>query len=163
MDDEKTAAEGEALEHGEQEADFEAMYREMLDRYQRGLAEFDNYRKRTAREMGARYEDGMRAAAERLLPALDNLERAVHASDAKEGNFYQGVALTLRGFLAAFEEMGVRPIETDPGTEFSANFHNAVAHVEDDRFGENQVAEVLQKGYMFKDKVLRHAMVKVAN
>ena len=147
----------------EVEKDYESMYNEMLDKYQRSLAEFDNYRKRTSKEMMARYEDGMKAAAAKFLPSLDNLERAVHTSENKDDTFYQGIALILRGFEAAFGDMDIKPIELEPGAPFNANFHNAVAHTEDENFGENQVAEVLQKGYMFKDKVLRHAMVRVAN
>ena len=147
----------------EEEKDFEALYKEMLDKYQRGLAEFDNFRKRTAKEMTARYENGMCSAAAKFLPSLDNLERAVYANENKEDNFYQGVALILRGLEAVFSDMDIRPIEAEPGTTFNANLHNAVAHTEDENFGDNQIAEVLQKGYMFKDKVLRHAMVKVAN
>ena len=147
----------------EEKKDFESMYNEMLDKYQRSLAEFDNFRKRTTKEMMARYEEGLKAAAAKFLPSLDNLERAVYTSENKDDTFYQGVALILRGFEAAFGDMDIRPIELEPGTPFNANFHNAVAHTEDENFGENQVAEVLQKGYMFKDKVLRHAMVRVAN
>ena len=145
------------------EKNYELMYSEMLDKYQRSLAEFDNFRKRTTKEMMARYEDGMKAAAAKFLPSLDNLERAVLANENKDDSFYQGVALILRGFEAAFGDMDIKPIEIEPGAPFNANYHNAVAHTEDENFGENQVAEVLQKGYMFKDKVLRHAMVKVAN
>ena len=143
--------------------DFESMYNEMLDKYQRSLAEFDNFRKRTTKEMMARYEDGMKAAAAKFLPSLDNLERAVFANENKDDTFYQGIALIMRGFEAAFTDLDIKPIELEPGAPFNANYHNAVAHTEDENFGENQVAEVLQKGYMFKDKVLRHAMVKVAN
>ena len=147
----------------EEEKDFESKYNEMLDKYQRSLAEFDNFRKRTTKEMMARYEEGMKAAAGKFLPTLDNLERALHISENKEDTFYQGIALILRGFETALSDMGIKPIELEPGTPFNANYHNAVAHTEDENFGENQVAEVLQKGYMFKDKVLRHAMVRVAN
>ena len=167
----------------EEEKDFESMYNEMLDKYQRSLAEFDNYRKRTSKEMMARYEEGMKAAAAKFLPSLDNLERAIHtgmnredkrgreaalceaksSDENKDDTFYQGIALILRGLEAAFGDMDIKPIDLAPGAPFNANFHNAVAHTEDENFGENQIAEVLQKGYMFKDKVLRHAMVKVAN
>ena len=162
---EKIALEEETAEiiEAEEEKNYESMYYEMLDKYQRNLAEFDNFRKRTTKEMMARYEDGMKAAAAKFLPSLDNLERAVQQSENKDDTFYQGIALILRGFEAAFVDMDIKPIELEPGAPFNANFHNAVAHTEDENFGENQVAEVLQKGYMFKDKVLRHAIVKVAN
>ena len=161
----KTTLEEEEIEiiDAEEEKNYESMYHEMLDKYQRSLAEFDNFRKRTTKEMMARYEDGMKAAAAKFLPSLDNLERALGTNENKEDTFYQGVALILRGFESAFSDMDIKPIELEPGTPFNANFHNAVAHTDDKNFGENQVAEILQKGYMFKDKVLRHAMVKVAN
>ena len=165
VEEEVSQVEKETVEviDAEAEKDFESMYNEMLDKYQRSLAEFDNFRKRTTKEMMARYEDGMKAAAAKFLPTLDNLDRALGTSDNKEDTFYQGIVLILRGFEAAFADMGIKPIELEPGAPFNANYHNAVAHTEDENFGENQVAEVLQKGYMFKDKVLRHAMVKVAN
>ena len=168
-ENEKASAEAQTAEaeievvEAEAEKNYELMYNEMLDKYQRSLAEFDNFRKRTTKEMTARYEDGKKAAAAKFLPCLDNLERAVFANENKDDNFYQGIVLILRGFETAFGDMDIKPIELEPGAHFNANFHNAVAHTEDENFGENQVAEVLQKGYMFKDKVLRHAMVKVAN
>ena len=143
--------------------DFEAMYLEMLDKYQRTLAEFDNFRKRTAKEMLSRYDEGVRNAAARFLPSLDNLERAVNANESKEDGFYQGVSLILKGLLETFTALDIKPIEAEPGCPFNANLHNAVAHTEDENFGENQIAEVLQKGYMYKDKILRHSMVRVAN
>ena len=160
---EKTLEEAVEIIDAEEEKDYESMYNEMLDKYQRSLPEFDNFRKRTTKEMMARYEEGMKAAAAKFLPSLDNLERALHTGENTDDTFYQGIALILRGFEAAFGDMDIKPIKLEPGTPFNANFHNAVAHTEDESFGENQVAEVLQKGYMFKDKVLRHAMVKVAN
>ena len=165
VEEEVTETEENTVEviDAEAEKNFESLYNEMLDKYQRSLAEFDNFRKRTTKEMMARYEDGMRAAASKFLPSLDNLERAVHTGENKDDTFYQGIVLILRGFEAAFGDMDIKPIELEPGAQFNANLHNAVAHTEDENFGENQVAEILQKGYMFKDKVLRHAMVKVAN
>jgi len=136
---------------------------EMLDRYQRTLAEFDNYRKRTTKEMLAKYDDGVRSACERLLPLLDNFERALSAHENKEDSFYQGVAMIARQLDDTLAGLGVTPIALEPGDEFDPNFHNAVAHVEDENLGQSQVAAVLQKGYKHKDKVIRYAMVKVAN
>ena len=138
-------------------------YNEMVDRYQRSLAEFDNYRKRTIKEMSVRYDDGIRAACEQLLPMLDNFQRALNAFENKEDSFYQGVAMIARQFDGILNGLGIEPIIVEPGSKFDPNFHNAVAHVEDENFGQNQVAEVLQEGYVHKDKVLRHSMVKVAN
>jgi len=136
---------------------------EMLDRYQRTLAEFDNYRKRTTKEMFAKYDDGVRSACERLLPLLDNFERALNAHDNKEDRFYQGVAMIARQLDDTLAGLGVEPIALEPGDVFDPNFHNAVAHVEDENLGQSQVAAVLQKGYKHKDKVIRYSMVKVAN
>ena len=141
----------------------DSRYNEMLDKYQRSLAEFDNYRKRTIKEMAARYDDGLRSACEKLLPMIDNFERALAACENKEDSFFQGVEMIARQFGAVLNEMGVQEINLEPGDSFDPNFHNAVAHVEDDNFGPNQVAEVLQRGYTHRDKVLRYSMVKVAN
>jgi len=141
----------------------DSRYNEMLDRYQRSVAEFDNYRKRTIKEMATRYDDGIRSACEKLLPMVDNFERALGAHEDKENSFYQGVAMIARQFEGILSELGVKAIELEPGNKFDPNFHNAVAHVEDENFGQNEVAEVLQKGYVHKDKVLRYSMVKVAN
>ena len=141
----------------------DSKYNEMLDKYQRSLAEFDNYRKRTIKEMSARYDDGIRHACEKLLPLADNFERALNAQENKEDSFYQGVAMIARQLDAVFTELGAEPIALEPGDGFDPNYHNAVAHVEDENFGQNQVADVLQKGYIHKDKVLRYSMVKVAN
>jgi len=146
-------------------ADFEARYHEAQDRYQRTLAEFDNFRKRSIKEKAAQYDEGLRAAAENLLPVIDNFERAMAAQDedAQADTFYQGIALIARQLLQTLEGLGITPILTQSGDEFDTHIHHAVAHIEDDSFGPNQVAEVLQKGYQHKDKVLRHCMVKVAN
>ena len=133
------------------------------DQYKRTLAEFDNFRKRTAKEMAARYEDGQRAAAEKLLPVVDNFERAMNASENKEDQFYQGIALIARQLEQALADMGIEPIKADPGTTFDHNLHHAVAHVEDDAYGQSEIVEILQKGYKQRDKVLRPSMVKVAN
>jgi len=141
----------------------DSRYNEMLDKYQRSLAEFDNYRKRTIKEMSARYDDGIRAACEKLLPMVDNFERALAACEDRNNSLYQGVEMIARQFSAVLNEMGAQEIELEPGDSFDPNFHNAVAHVEDDNFGPSQVAEVLQKGYTHRDKVLRYSMVKVAN
>jgi len=135
---------------------------EMEDRYKRTLAEFDNYRKRTIKEMSARYDDGVRAACEKLLPMVDNFHRALHAHENKD-SFYQGVAMIARQFDGILSDLGVEPIALEPGDKFDPNFHNAVAHVEDENFGQNEVVEELQKGYIHRDKVLRYSMVKVAN
>jgi molecular chaperone GrpE len=135
----------------------------MLDKYQRCLAEFDNYRKRTTKEMASRYDDGIRATCEKLLPIVDNFERALSAHDNKEDGFYKGIEMIARQFDNILESLGVQSIAAEPGVPFDTNLHHAVAHTEDPNFGENEVAEILQKGYIHRDRVIRHAMVKVAN
>ena len=143
--------------------DYETLYNQAQDRAMRTLAEFDNFRKRTTKEMAARYEDGQRAAAEKLLPIVDNFERALGASENKEDNFYQGIALIARQFENMLADMGVEPITEEIGSAFDHNIHHAVAHIEDEAYGQSVIAEVLQKGYKHRDKVLRPSMVKVAN
>ena len=138
-------------------------YAEMLDKYQRCLAEFDNFRKRTAKEMAERRNDGIRDACEKLLPIIDNFERALSAAENKEENFYKGIEMISRQFDNVLDELGVKSIETEPGGSFDTNLHYAVAHTEDENFGENAIVEILQKGYIHKDRVIRPAMVKVAN
>ena len=141
----------------------DAKLAEMQDRYHRCLAEFDNYRKRTAKEMASRYNDGIRATCEKLLPIIDNFERAMASSDNKEDTFYQGIALIARQFDGVLTELGIEQISTQPGDPFDANLHHAVAHVEDENLGQNEVSDILQKGYIHKERVIRYAMVKVAN
>jgi len=147
----------------EPELDLKTQLDQVNDRYKRTMAEFDNYRKRTIKEMSARYEDGQRAVAEKLLPIIDNFQRAMNASENKEDNFYQGIALIARQFEGMLSDIGVEPITDEAGTPFDHNMHHAVAHIEDEALGQNEIVEVLQKGYKHRDKVLRASMVKVAN
>jgi len=147
----------------EPETDYTALLKQAQDRYQRNLAEFDNFRKRTTKEMAARYEDGIRATAEKLLPIVDNFERALTASENKEDNFYQGIALIARQFENVLSDLGIEPIGDGVGSVFDHNIHHAVAHIEDETQGQNVVTEVLQRGYMHRDKVIRPSMVRVAN
>ena len=143
--------------------DAEPTAKELLDRYQRCLAEFDNYRKRTVKEMSARYDDGIRAACEKLLPIADNFERAMNACDDKENSFFQGIALIARQLGGVLTELGLEQISVNPGDPFNANFHHAVVHTEDESLGQNSIAEVLQEGYTHKGRVIRYTMVKTAN
>lgn len=153
----------ETAQNPEENADYEALYNQLQDRYKRTMAEFDNFRKRTTKEKAARYDDGLRAAADKLLPIKDNFERAMSASENKEDNFYQGIALIARQFENMLADIGIKPIADEIGTNFDHNIHHAVAHIEDDSYDQNVIVEVLQKGYMHRDKVLRPSMVKVAN
>jgi len=135
---------------------------EMSDKYLRCLAEFDNYRKRSERERSAMYFEGAKAVLLTVLPVLDNFERAMKAEgQAADEPFRKGIDMIYKQLLLAIEGLGVTEIGTASG--FDANLHYAVMHVEDENMGENEIAEVLQKGYMYKDKVIRHSMVKVAN
>ncbi len=137
---------------------------ELTDKYKRLFAEFDNYRKRTESEKTMMFNDGQKAVLMKVLPLIDNFERALGAvpEDQKDSPMAQGIEKIYRSFMDQLTEMGVKPIEA-VGQPFDANYHNAVMHVEDDSLEENIVAEEFQKGYLFKDKVLRYSMVKVAN
>ncbi len=128
------------------------------DKYVRMMAEYDNFRKRSAKEKEGVYADAYSDCIATLLPILDNLERA-----GKSDNFEavtKGLELTVKAFDDALQKMGVTEIET---TVFDPNQHNAVMHVEDEQYGESEIVEVFQKGYRKGDKVIRYAMVKVAN
>ena len=137
---------------------------ELTDRVKRQMAEFENFRKRTEKEKSSMYEMGARDIIERILPVIDNFERglAVIPEDKKEDPIAEGMEKVYKQIQKVFEEAGVKPIEA-AGKEFDPNFHNAVMHVEDEELGENVVAEEFQKGYMYRDSVVRHSMVKVAN
>lgn len=137
---------------------------DLTDKLTRQMAEFDNFRKRTEREKAQMYEVGAKDIIERILPVVDNFERGLAAitEEEKENPFVQGMDRIYKQLLTTLEEAGVKPIEA-VGQEFNPDFHNAVMHIEDEQFGENVVAEEFQKGYMYRDSVVRHSMVKVAN
>ena len=145
-------------------AELEASVADWKDKYQRLMAEFENARKRTAKEATQRYDMGAMGVLEKLLPVIDNFERGLEtvSEDEKDSAFVKGIEQIYKQFTAVMEDLGVTPMDAQ-GKEFDANLHNAVMHVEDDDLGENIVAEELQKGYMYKENVLRHSMVKVAN
>lgn len=136
------------------------------DRLRRSMAEFDNFRKRTIKEKSNMYDDGIRNTVEKILPVLDNLERAIVSAQSSEQNvdsaLKQGIEMTLRQFVEILTAMGVKEIEAQD-KEFNPKFHMAVAHVEDENYEANTIIEVLQKGYIYKDKVIRYSTVKVAN
>ncbi len=135
------------------------------DKYMRLFAEYDNFRKRTAKEREGIYTDAYADALVQILPVLDNLERAAAFAEGESidaANLAKGLELTLKSFGETLGKMGVTEIEA-LGKTFDPNLHNAVMHVEDDSLGENEIIEVFMKGYVKGDKVLRHSMVKVAN
>ena len=137
---------------------------ELTDKLTRQMAEFDNFRKRTEKEKSQMYEVGAIDIIENILPVVDNFERGLDAvkEEEKEDPFVQGMEKVYKHLVTTLEGIEVKPIEA-VGQPFDPNFHNAVMHVEDENFGENIVAEEFQKGYTYRDSVVRHSMVKVAN
>lgn len=152
-------------EKDEKIAQLEQQAAENLDKYQRCLAEFDNFRKRTVKEKASMYDDGVRSTVEKLLMVIDNLERAVMVQEGKADEndaFFKGVKMTLTQFQDVLKGIGVEEIKA-VGEKFDPNLHAAVAHEDNEEYGENEVVLEMLKGYMYKDKVIRHSMVKVAN
>lgn len=137
---------------------------ELTDRVRRQMAEFDNFRKRTEKEKTQMFETGAKSIVEKILPVVDNFERGLAAVTEEEKGtpFVEGMEKIYKQMMTVLEEAGVKPIEA-VGQEFDPNLHNAVMHVEDEEFGENIIAEEFQKGYMYRESVVRHSMVKVAN
>ena len=137
---------------------------ELTDRVRRQMAEFDNLRKRTEKEKTQMFETGAKSIVEKILPVVDNFERGLAAVTEEEKGtpFVEGMEKIYKQMMTVLEEAGVKPIEA-VGQEFDPNLHNAVMHVEDEEFGENIIAEEFQKGYTYRDSVVRHSMVKVAN
>ena len=137
---------------------------ELNDKLRRSMAEFDNYRKRTDKEKSAMYEIGAKDVIEKILPIVDNFERGLNTipEDAKGTAFAEGMEKIYKQFVKTLDDLGVKPIEA-VGKPFDPNFHNAVMHVEDEKLGENVVAAELRKGYTYKESIVRHSMVQVAN
>lgn len=125
-------------------------------------AEYDNFKKRTVREKERIYTDSVGDTVAQLLPVLDNLERALSSFEDKDSEYFRGVDMVLKQTEDVFQKLGVEPIPT-VGEEFNPELHNAVMHIEDETVTENTIVEEFQKGYRYKDKVIRYAMVKVAN
>jgi len=152
-------------ETAEKIAALEQQAADNLDKYQRTLAEFDNFRKRTIKEKAGMYDDGVRSTVEKLLTVIDNLERAVAVQEGKADEndaFFKGVKMTLTQFQEVLKGIGVEEIKA-VGEQFDPNLHAAVAHEDDENYGENEIVLEMLKGYKYKDKVIRHSMVKVAN
>ena len=137
---------------------------ELTDKVKRQMAEFDNFRKRTEKEKSQMYEIGAKDIIEKILPVVDNFERGIAAvpEEEKSNPFAEGMEKIYKQLMTTLEEIGVKPIEA-VGQEFDPDFHNAVMHVEDEEVGENIITEEFQKGYLYRDSVVRHSMVKVAN
>jgi len=137
---------------------------ELNDRLMRNLAEFENFRNRSEKEKSAMFDMGAKSIVEKILPVVDNLERGFDglSDEERESPFVKGIEAVYKQIQTMFEEVGVKPIEA-VGQEFDPNLHNAVMHDEDDSEETNQVIEEFQKGYLYKDSVVRHSMVKVLN
>ena len=137
---------------------------ELTDKVKRQLAEFENFRNRTEKEKSQMYMVGARDVIEKLLPVVDNFERGLKSipEDQKDGPVASGMEMIYKQLITVLTDLGVTHIEA-VGQEFDPNFHNAVMHAEDEELGENTVSEEFQKGYKYKDAVLRHSMVKVVN
>ena len=162
--------EDEQLEAG---ADDSARIKELEDRYVRLFAEYDNFRKRTAKEKEDLYSSAVVEVTKQWLSVLDNIDRALDAAkaaagedgevDETEDKMLQGLELIRKQAVDVLAKINVTEIECERGTAFDPNLHEAVMHTEDDTLGENEVAQVFQKGYILKDRVVRHAVVQVAN
>lgn len=137
---------------------------ELTDRLTRQMAEFDNFRKRTEKEKSQMYEIGAKDIIEKILPIVDNFERGLGSMNEEEKAtpFAEGMEMIYKQLMTTLESLGVKPIDA-VGQEFNPDFHNAVMHVEDEELDENIIAEEFQKGYMYRDSVVRHSVVKVAN
>jgi molecular chaperone GrpE len=149
--------------------DYKALYEasdkqraELMDRLMRTMADFDNFRKRVAKEKLTIFDDGARDALEKLLPVFDNLDRAMEAPEGTGDSLRKGIEMTQRQLGEILKNAGLEPVPA-VGQPFDPNMHHAVAHVEDEAVGESVVVAELLKGYKYKDKVLRPSMVKVAN
>lgn len=161
---EKEAAAAEADKTAELQQKIEALEKELADekeKYLRLDAEYYNYRTRSLKEKQDAYDNALTKAVTEVLSVIDNFERALTAECA-DANFKKGVEMIFRQYTAILEKLGVKEIEAE-GKPFDPNFHNAVSQITDENLGENTVAAVLRKGYIMGNKVIRHAMVTVAN
>lgn len=132
------------------------------DRFMRLAAEYDNFRKRSQREKESAYGDAKAQTLAQILPVIDNFERAATNTDASLEDYAKGISMTFNQLMEIFKKLEVEPYG-EPGDSFDPQIHSAVMHVEDDSLGENVITDVFQKGYRMGDRILRHAMVKVAN
>ena len=169
MDQTKPEGQEEVVEEPVQETAAEpsaeevhkAALREQEDKYMRLLAEYDNYRKRSQKEKETAWTTAKADTAKEFLPVYDNLERALKQETADEA-YAKGVQMIMTQFKTTLEKLGIQEIPA-LGETFDPNLHNAVMHIDDENLGENVVAEVFQTGFQIGEKIIRHAMVKVAN
>ena len=144
-----------------EEVDYKLLYEETEDKYKRILAEYDNFKRRTIKEKEAIYKDSVCETVEKMLPVIDNLERAL-SIECADAEYKKGMELIFKQVWDVFANLGCEEIKA-VGENFDPELHNAVMHIEDESVAENTVVEQFQKGYKYKDKVLRYSMVKVAN
>ena len=171
--EEETAEEGAAEEKGffgkgkkkdKKEEALKQKIGELEDRVKRQMAEFENFRKRTEREKTAMFETGARSVIEKILPVVDNFERGLASvpEEQKADGFAQGMEMIYKQLMTELEKMEVKPIPA-VGEEFNPDFHNAVMQVESEEYESGVIAQELQKGYTYRDGVVRHSMVAVVN
>ena len=151
----------EAVEETPEVNPWEEKYNELYDSHLRLNADYENYRKRTLKEKEQSYGSGKADAVEKLLPVYDNLERAL-AQETEDAAFKKGVEMTMTQLVSIFNTLGVE-IFGEAGEQFDPNLHNAVMHVDDESLGENTICQVFQKGFKLGEKIVRFAMVQVAN
>ncbi len=162
-DEKKDTAKKGAFQKKEKKKDkFEERIEELTDQVKRQMAEFENFRKRTDKEKAQMYEVGARSIIEKILPVVDNFERGLSAvpQEQRSDAFVEGMDKTYKQMMTVFEELRVTPIEAI-GQEFDPQLHNAVMQVESEEYESGIVAQELQKGYMYRDSVVRHSMVAV--
>ena len=143
------------------EENYKEKYEHEHDAFLRLAAEYDNFRKRSQKEKDSAYTNGKADTLAKLLPVYDNLERAMN-QETSDAAYKKGVELTMQGLLKIFGDLGVE-VYGEIGDEFDPNLHNAVMHIENEELGENTIAQVFQKGFKTGEKVIRFAMVQVAN
>lgn len=173
LDNEEVSEQADEEQAEEKDSDDSAKIRELEDRYVRLFAEYDNFRKRTSKEKDDLYASAVVEVTKQWLSVLDNIDRALDAARTaaadeaeeteKEDKMLQGLDLIRKQAMDVLAKIDVSEIECGRGTKFDPNLHEAVMHTEDDSLGENEVAQVFQKGYILKDRVVRHAVVQVAN
>lgn len=163
-EDNKAETEKEKTDNSESKDSKDAVISELQDRVKRQMAEFDNFRKRTEKEKSSMFEMGASDIIKKLLPIIDNFERGFKtvSDEELETPFVKGMDMVYKQTIKMLKESGVQPIEA-VGLEFNPDLHNAVMHVDDDSVGESIIVEEFEKGYTYRDTVIRHSMVKVAN
>ena len=160
---EETVSENTEVENAEPETVEKEKYDELYDKYLRVLAEYDNFKKRTQKEKDEIFSFAVADTIEKLLPVADNLDRAILAlGDNESSEFAEGVKMVSKQLYEILEKIGVTEIKA-VGEQFDPNIHNAVMHIEDENIDSNVVTEEFMKGYKYKERVIRHSMVKVAN